>query len=69
MGSQYGLLLASGARRYCRSAIRGSRLPFSLSPSRSPAAGMVVRELREEEGLVGRETFRWNRRHIGRPRG
>lgn len=27
MGSQYGLLLASGARRYCRSAIRGSSLP------------------------------------------
>lgn len=70
MGSQYGLLLASGARRYCRSAIRGSRLPssflsrvlqravsLSLSLSLFSSGEMVVHEAREEEGLVGWESF------------
>lgn len=56
MGSRYGLLLASGARRYCRAAIRAQLLfsPFlsrlfrryfapSLARlSRSPSTGMVV---------------------------
>ena len=38
MGSQYGLLLASGARRYCRSAIRGSSLPSFSDIRVSPSA-------------------------------
>ena len=87
MGSQYGLLLASGARRYCRSAIRATppsfsstrvsssvlSLFFSLSLHR-PSVPLSVhhrrnggaRGIREEERLVGRESFCLNRRHIGR---
>lgn len=81
MGSQYGLLLASGARRYCRSAIRAtppsfsstrvssSVLSLSSSLSRFTIGEMVVHEVREEERLVGRESFCWNRRHVGRLQG
>lgn len=64
MGSRYGLLLASGARRYCRAAIRGSCSPLlspfpplfvpscpslSLCLSRSLSTGMVAHGPREEE--------------------
>lgn len=75
MGSRYGLLLASGARRYCRAAIRAA-LAFSLSPSTSAVIRSFLRVLlvphqrewwcmgpREEEGLVGWESFRRARRH------
>jgi 8-oxo-dGTP pyrophosphatase MutT (NUDIX family) len=75
MGSRYGLLLASGARRYCRAAIR-----VALVLSLSPYFFAVIRSFllvfliphqrewwctgpREEEGLVGWESFRWARRH------
>lgn len=75
MGSRYGLLLASGARRYCRAAIR-----VALVLSHSPSFFAVIRSFllvflvphqrewwcmgpREEEGLVGWESFRRTRRH------
>lgn len=62
MGSRYGLLLASGARRYCRTAIRATLvLPFSFlfrrysfllaRLSRSPSTGMVVYGAMRRRGI------------------